>query len=41
MPICHAAASTFETEALVVHVEDEFVIGDLHGDVLDLLRVFV
>jgi hypothetical protein len=40
--ICHAAASISETEALVVHVESEFVIvGDLHGHVLDLLPAFI
>jgi hypothetical protein len=34
--------SIFETETLVVHVEGEFVIvGDLHGHVPDLLRVFI
>jgi hypothetical protein len=40
--ICHAAASIFETETLFVRVEGDFVlVGDLHGHVLDLLRVFV
>jgi hypothetical protein len=40
--ICHAVASIFETKTLVVHVKGEFVIvGDLHGHVLDLLRVFI
>jgi hypothetical protein len=40
--ICHPAASIFQTEALVVRIEGEFVIvGDLHGYVLNLLRVFI
>jgi hypothetical protein len=40
--ICHAAASIFEAETLVVHVEGEFVIvGDLRGYVLDLPQVFI
>jgi diadenosine tetraphosphatase ApaH/serine/threonine PP2A family protein phosphatase len=42
IPVCSAVSSIFETEPTLLDLQGDFVIiGDLHGHVLDLLRILI